>query len=388
LNPKPTKWENKGILPGGKSAIRHSDNGTPMGYSFPYEVHIGYAKDSWCHPSCMCLHQAAGSGDIGRVAAAVKGEEPFTRKHSINQLDEHGRTPAMIAAWRGERAVLRWLVEHGADLNVCDLEGRSVLHWCVCVERAAAGLCSDLADANINPIVKDRHGDTVLHKCVQKNMVKAAKALAVAFPHLCIEKDRKGRMPIDLAAPEKFALRKAVELERAMEHVREEQRLMVIRITQEEEQSKKEKEEKALRAADIAAKKRREALVKDAQGGGSFVNVVAAAEVDEFELLNEDREDDDVVDKESVSFFTTLANDKDIQAQSHQLDMQMATKKGWDAVRNTKQTGKGGRRSSIHVAAPAPPPTVTSSNAAGRRKGIIPGVVSNAPLIPAELLRL
>jgi len=324
LNPKPKKWENKGLLPGGKSAIRHSDNGTPMGYSFAFEVHLGYVKDTWCHPSCMCLHQAAASGELGRVAAAVKGEEPFTRKHSINQLDEQGRTPAMIAAWRGERAVVRWLADQGADLNIVDDEGRSVLHWVVYVERAAAGMLQDLSEANINALAKDRHGDTALHKCVQKNMVKAAGALAVAFPRLCIEKDRRGRMPIELAGPDKYALRKACDLERAMEFVREEQRRMMLRVTEEEEQRRKDKQDQQLRAADIAAKKRREALVKDAQGGGSFVNVVAAAEVDEFAMLDDERQDTGGDDKEAVSFFTTLANDKDIAQQSHQLDIQVS----------------------------------------------------------------
>ena len=106
-----------------------------MGYSYPFEAHVSYVKDAWCQPSCMCLHQAVSSGDLGRVRAspahthttrnslvvshatqvnaAIQGLVPFTRKHSINQLDEVGRSPAMVAAWRGEKAILKWLISKG-----------------------------------------------------------------------------------------------------------------------------------------------------------------------------------------------------------------------------------------------------------------------------------
>ena len=44
--------------------------------------------------------------------------------------------------------------------------------------------------------------------------------------------------------------------------------------------------------------------------------------MDEFELLDENREEDDTAGRDNVSFFSTLANEKEIDAQNRSLEIQ------------------------------------------------------------------
>ena len=51
-----------------------------------------------------------------------------------------------------------------ADMNIVDFDGRGVLHWAVSVESAAPSLIQAIATSNVDPMMKDRHGDTALHR--------------------------------------------------------------------------------------------------------------------------------------------------------------------------------------------------------------------------------
>lgn len=83
------------------ASLRQSRRATSGGYVRPTSRPLLLLAEAW--------------SDV-QVNAAVKGVSPFTRKHNINQQDESGRTAAMVAAWRGERAILKWLISKGCVL--------------------------------------------------------------------------------------------------------------------------------------------------------------------------------------------------------------------------------------------------------------------------------
>jgi hypothetical protein len=52
-------------------------------------------------------------------------------------------------------------------MNIVDFDGRGVLHWAVSVESAAPSLIQAIATSNVDPMIKDRHGDTALHRVLE-----------------------------------------------------------------------------------------------------------------------------------------------------------------------------------------------------------------------------
>ena len=70
------------------------------------------------------LHAAAGAGQLEVVDYFLPGADP-------NELDALGATPLFDAAWRGHLAIVKLLVEHGADVNVQDSVGRTALRYSI-----------------------------------------------------------------------------------------------------------------------------------------------------------------------------------------------------------------------------------------------------------------
>lgn len=48
-------------------------------------------------------------------------------KEEINKADKDGYTPLMDASKKGHIEKIRWLLEHGADVNIKDNEGKTAL---------------------------------------------------------------------------------------------------------------------------------------------------------------------------------------------------------------------------------------------------------------------
>jgi len=151
---------------------RHFDSGTPFGYGPMFEFNI---KDRWCTSSCVCLHHVAASDDPKLVRAALAGNLPFTRKHGMSERDEAGRTPAMVAAWRGSIRALKALVE-GSNLDLHDKDMRTVFHW-ASLSKCPAEVFQIIAGKNCDAKAKDKFGDTCLHRVVQLGDVASCEIL-------------------------------------------------------------------------------------------------------------------------------------------------------------------------------------------------------------------
>ncbi|XP_046330941.2 ankyrin repeat domain-containing protein 17-like isoform X1 [Haliotis rufescens] len=68
------------------------------------------------------------------VAYAVGGEKkvqclPLQELVDINRRDDIGKTPLIVAAWKGRRGVFGLLVSRGADASLQDANSNNILHW-------------------------------------------------------------------------------------------------------------------------------------------------------------------------------------------------------------------------------------------------------------------
>eukprot|EP00286_Rhodomonas_abbreviata_P023353 CAMPEP_0181306668 /NCGR_PEP_ID=MMETSP1101-20121128/10433_1 /TAXON_ID=46948 /ORGANISM="Rhodomonas abbreviata, Strain Caron Lab Isolate" /LENGTH=390 /DNA_ID=CAMNT_0023412761 /DNA_START=105 /DNA_END=1280 /DNA_ORIENTATION=- len=248
-------------------SVSHVEDGTPVGYSDHFEAFVAYSKDRWCSPACQCLHFAAASGNIQMAEAAANGQKPFTRKHGLDEVDDAGRTPAMVAAWRSKVDTLSWLVERGADLNRVDKNERSVMHWAT-LATSRYEVFEVLCGKNVDVRKLDRLGDTVLHKIVALKDIKCATILCEYFPLLTTVKTRKGKLPIELAAPNK-ALMTSVSTEAAAAHVKAEQDRMNVIAAELEEKEKAAVQRQQLQEYEELTNKRRQSVVQTA-GVGHF----------------------------------------------------------------------------------------------------------------------
>ncbi|KAF2968926.1 hypothetical protein GQX73_g4640 [Xylaria multiplex] len=94
----------------------------------------------------------------------------------INAADANGSTPIMIAAGKGNVAVIRCLLEHGAKPDVLDDQGRTALFWAVQEGHMEAAQC--LLEAGSPKLdVGSRNGSTLLSAAMMKDNLELIKIL-------------------------------------------------------------------------------------------------------------------------------------------------------------------------------------------------------------------
>jgi len=75
---------------------------------------------------CSALHLACTKGNLQVVHLLL---ERFKEKLSVNGVDIKGRTALMIACRRGHFALIEFLIESGADVNVTDYKCDTAISW-------------------------------------------------------------------------------------------------------------------------------------------------------------------------------------------------------------------------------------------------------------------
>lgn len=106
------------------------------------------------------LHYCAENTTVDAAQLLLKANPAL-----INQPDEEGYTPLHLAVIAGNRTMLRYLLDHGAEVNLLDNERHSVVHWAtVCGELEALDV---ILEAGAEASVEDIHGAYPIHYAAQ-----------------------------------------------------------------------------------------------------------------------------------------------------------------------------------------------------------------------------
>ena len=115
---------------------------------------------------------------------------------NIHARADNGWTPLHQATWNGNSAVVRRLVEGGADPNESDDEGETALHQAAW--RGHVTVMRYLLQQDANPNAKDRSGSTALHQAASNGSQSVAQLLLDEGADPKVE-DNDGRKPHSIA---------------------------------------------------------------------------------------------------------------------------------------------------------------------------------------------
>ncbi|XP_008305504.1 DNA-binding protein RFXANK [Cynoglossus semilaevis] len=139
----------------------------------------------------LSIHQLAAQGEVSQVAAQLSKDASL-----LSKQDERGFTPLMWAAAFGEKAVVDFLLEKGADPTTVARERESALTL------ASSGGYADIVESLLKHGVDintyDWNGGTPLLYAVRGNHIKCVQALLAQGADMTIESD-SGYSPMALA---------------------------------------------------------------------------------------------------------------------------------------------------------------------------------------------
>jgi ankyrin repeat protein len=151
------------------------------------------------------IHAVDREGRTALFAATAAGnlqilERVLALSPMLDLTDVHGATALFYSA-AGGQAVLKRLIQRGADVNVQDQSGRSPLIVAVLMNHLDAVGLLLAAGADINH--RDRHGATALYYAAEAGLFKLAELLVKggADPQLA---DDRGNTPMQIAGARSF----------------------------------------------------------------------------------------------------------------------------------------------------------------------------------------
>lgn len=139
----------------------------------------------------LSIHQLAAQGDVSQVALHLSKDSSL-----LSKQDERGFTPLIWAAAFGEKAMVDFLLEKGADPKTIARERESALTL------ASSGGYVDIVESLLRHGVDintyDWNGGTPLLYAVRGNHIKCVEALLAKGADMTIESD-SGYSPMALA---------------------------------------------------------------------------------------------------------------------------------------------------------------------------------------------
>ncbi|MBL6936177.1 MAG: ankyrin repeat domain-containing protein [Alphaproteobacteria bacterium] len=89
---------------------------------------------AWAEDQCLTLSKAVATGKTSRAAeltaSGVSVNCSFTNSYmkDSGETVTYSSTPLNAAAWEGNLSAVRWLLSHGANVNVKDGDGHTPLY--------------------------------------------------------------------------------------------------------------------------------------------------------------------------------------------------------------------------------------------------------------------
>ena len=119
------------------------------------------------------IHAAARLGNLERVIQLLDADAGL-----VNARTDSGETPLLYAAGNHQTAVVRLLLERGADVNAADRRGRVPLHFAATAQGREIVDMLLAAGAQVN--VSDADGETPLHVAARRLSDQSLRALVAA----------------------------------------------------------------------------------------------------------------------------------------------------------------------------------------------------------------
>ena len=136
------------------------------------------------------IFEASRKGDITRIEQLTK-----INRDTVNAHDANGFTPLIIAGYRGQKDVVTYLLQAGADINASSPEGTVLLGVCYKGNTEVAKLLLDhKADVN----ARNQQGTTALMFAVHSDNSDLVKLLLKAGAKKDVE-DKSGKTALDYA---------------------------------------------------------------------------------------------------------------------------------------------------------------------------------------------
>lgn len=101
------------------------------------------------------MHRAACDGVVDALDALLESSDA-----DVNQINDAGVTPLMLAAQQGHMGALRWLLNHKAQVNAVDLNQCTALFFAV--EASHEDACGLLLAWNADIEARHKYGHTPL----------------------------------------------------------------------------------------------------------------------------------------------------------------------------------------------------------------------------------
>ncbi|XP_069784657.1 DNA-binding protein RFXANK isoform X2 [Narcine bancroftii] len=139
----------------------------------------------------LSVHQLAAQGDLSQLTSYLQQGSSL-----LNVPDERGFTPLMWAAAFGEIAVVRFLLEMGADPRILAKERESTLS--LASIQGYTDIVLLLLEHGVDINIYDWNGGTPLLYAVHGNHVRCVEVLLAKGADLTMEAD-SGYSPMDLA---------------------------------------------------------------------------------------------------------------------------------------------------------------------------------------------
>ena len=114
----------------------------------------------------------ARKGNLSEIKALYEKD-----KNIVNAIDDKGSSMLILACYRGNQDVSKFLIENGADLNYVSNNGTVLM---ACVFKSEFQLVDEMLKKNVNLDLTDVNGITALMLAVQFKNVEMVKKLLTA----------------------------------------------------------------------------------------------------------------------------------------------------------------------------------------------------------------
>ena len=116
--------------------------------------------------------------DVARKGTMSEIKAVYDKDKSVvNAIDEKGSSMLILACYRGNHDVAKFLIENGADLNYVSVNGTALM---ACVFKSEFELVDELISKKTNVDLTDGNGMTALMLAVQFTNVEMVKKLVSA----------------------------------------------------------------------------------------------------------------------------------------------------------------------------------------------------------------